>query len=170
MSRERWKFERPWNSGRALFPLRAEGELITSAGTLDAKTVVNGISRSLMKHRPKRIVASEQRIEFRGGPFRPVWSMNLLVSTTRGRIDVSRQGLSLVIRYELEFTELCVVGTFLVGWVVLAMVLTNRTIPALLAAVPMWLFLVGGNWATARARFRSFIARSIDELDQGLVS
>jgi hypothetical protein len=147
-----------------LFPLSDAGEVRFAAGPFDLSSIVEALADALRQHRPSVLTTTTDAISFKAGFLRPVLNTNLLVPITRGRIKVAHEDSMLVIRYELKFTELVVLGTLLVAWISFAISRTKGALTAVAAFALMWAFLVGGNWALSRSRFRSLITRSVGQL------
>lgn len=137
------------------------GEVRFPGESFDLSSVVEALADALRHERPKALTATADGVSFRGGVLRPVLNTNLLVPITRGRIEVASEDSTLVVRYELKFTEIVILSTLLVAWMAVLISRTHGALLAALAFVGLWTFMVGGNRALARSRFQSLVKRSI---------
>jgi hypothetical protein len=93
-----------------------------------------------------------------------VLSTNLLYPITSGSLEVAKEDSTLVVRYELTFTELVVLCTLLASFLSIVIASASDIRRAVIISITAWSFVVGGNFAMARARFRSLVMRTIREV------
>jgi len=128
------------------------------------EALLDHLANCLRQVDARRVQISPDSVTFRGGMFRLVGKMNMLVPFGHGELMVG--GPVPQVRYRLSIRQLLSVMTVVVGFAaVLAWLATGGDIlfPLLVLGFG-WLWLVGLNLLIGLFRFRRFLRRSIDSL------
>jgi hypothetical protein len=121
---------------------------------IDTAELAAHLARSLNKARAGSVVVQGNCVMFTGGVFRWVDNWNILVPFGSGKLDISPGDGH--IRYCLNFRQLVVATTALVGLMVLALLAVRLWQPLLFIPVG-WLWVVGGNLMLGIPRFERFL-------------
>ena len=134
------------------------------------RSVLSVVEKGLRSARARKIQINEESIVFRGGIFRLVSSMNLLVGVTKGRISAHIEPNAIKLDYELWFTELLVGAIVLscffgVGGLVMWQVSSSNAVCVGLLAF-VWFF--GMNMIITMLRFRAFLGGCARQSDSSM--
>ena len=111
------------------FPISMSGSTSIQSDTApDLDAVRRAVVFALEDAEPHYVSSDSDSIRFRAGPFRLVWSWNILVPISCGRIHFSAEHDRVIIRYHVTFTEILLLQL------------------ALLAIVGVALRAAGSNW------------------------
>jgi len=129
----------------------------------DPRKLRDKLVGELEKLDARKIVWTEDEVAFRGGIFRLVFSHNLLVAITSGRVKFTQESGLTHIEYRLRFTEMFIVATALViGWIGLPMYFSKETLAHEWGfQVLCWIWIFGGNYVFTVFRFKAFIGRVV---------
>ena len=90
-----------------LFPISMSGSTsVRSDAAPDLDAVRRAVVFALEDAEPHYVSSDSDSIRFRAGPFRLVWSWNILVPISCGRIHFSAEHDRVIIRYHVTFTEI----------------------------------------------------------------
>lgn len=136
--------------------LTLTGNLSFDAET-DAGALPNHLANCLWSVKASRVEILGNRVEFSRRMFRFVSNWNVLVPFESGDLTIDAD--SRQIHYRVNFRELVLAGTGMVG--VMTVFLWTSPAPLLLIVPFMWLWLVGANLAIGIFRFKQFIGRAV---------
>lgn len=108
---------------------------------------------------PRKLEVDGQRVFVRGGIFRLVPNWNLLVGVTSATIDVIPADGRLIVRYEIDVTELL---AFCAAATVASMVLAGLEswwFGMAVGPAMVWLWMCGGNYWITRAQMESLFRK-----------
>jgi hypothetical protein len=117
------------------------------------------LERELESRKAAKMCVSGNLLRFRGGPFRLVSSVNLLVPVTRGEVSITCQRSALLIEYRLWFTQLLVISALGAGFLGGGPWLAHSVSAGKAVGLGLFAFawLAGGNLLLVLPRFRGFI-------------
>lgn len=131
------------------------------------------ISNWLVEKRARDITQTAQRITFKAGMFRFVWSWNPLVAISSGEIDVLGQGTDIQIAYHLRFTEAFIIVTTGIALIFGPPTWNASNLNAFEAFGILsfaWLWLFGMNYLFARIRVLNALKQIARQFTGGVVS
>jgi hypothetical protein len=135
--------------------------ILASYSSNDFSCLAKEIIESLEREKAKNVETTNNRITFTGGVFRPVSNWNVLVPITPGEIEID--GERHCIYYNIRFSQLIIIGSFMVAFIVAAFAVSSgapKTV--LILGLPfIWFWLVGMNLIIDIPRFNRFIIRII---------
>ncbi len=140
-----------------MFPTSISATLILGESKhLPAVEVVKRLQVRLKKLKPTSLTVAADSVTFEAGVLRAVWNDNLLVPFRHGVLYVHEEAGKTLVAYELSTVQLTAAGT------VMSLMLADFAwrqgwVHALIGLVGSWLFLVGGNYALGKQRFRNFV-------------
>ena len=147
-----------------MFPLDHRGEFTRSKVTINDPENFSGdfferATGALAAVGARDISVNGHRISFTGGMFRFVWNWNILIQIGYGYVDLTETDDSFVISYYASFREMLVIVSMLVLIFGVDLFVSDKMpLAGKLGLLSFaWIFLFGGNWVIAIARFPSFV-------------
>ena len=135
-------------------------KILASDPSSDFSRLAKEIVESLEREKAKNLETTDNRITFTGGVFRLVSNWNVLVPITRGEIEID--GEHHCIHYNISFSQLIVIGSFMVAFIAAFAVSSGAPKMVLILALPfIWFWLVGMNLIIGIPRFNSFMKRTV---------
>jgi hypothetical protein len=128
----------------------------------EPEVVLDRLVAALLEQKAKGLQRKAGSVTFTGGVLRLVWSWNILVPISEGRVEAVRGPRGVELHYRIAFTEVVVIGTFFVGLAACFMNFgpgPDDWVVRFIVPVVMWLFVVGGNVALALVEFPTFLRR-----------
>jgi hypothetical protein len=145
-------------------------DLVTIKSTSPEATreqFVRALEKAVLKLRPAEVELRPEGMLIRGGVFRPVLNWNLLAPVGSANVDASVTDQSVVVKYELLFTEYATIcGVFSASFLLFTIVRGGGFfVVGLVTAACIWLIFLGTRLMT-RFRFRWFIRRILRQATQ----
>ena len=151
-----------------MFPLDHKGELIRSKSTIPnvndfRELFFRRASNALLDASANNVQVDENRVSFTGGLFRLVWSWNVLNQIGYGYVELHESEDSFKVTYYASFRQMFVVISVMVFLFFGVALFSDKgdelsVIGKLAILVFAWLWLFGGNWFVAMARFPTFVS------------
>ena len=127
-----------------------------------ASELVEKFAQKLREVRGRNIAVEDDTVRFMGGSFRWVTSWNVLVPITRGEVRIDRDAM--LIRYRLTFTQMAVVASLLIAFLLIMGAANGFPAAMLVAWLPVLLLsLVGVNLVIGILRFDAFLRGCLRE-------
>ena len=135
--------------------------------SLGSPMLIDEFVCQLEKLRAKDIQAERDCVSFKGGCFRFVTGMNLLVPICRGLITIKEKGDILRVTYKLSFYEMLLVASPMVVFLALFTYGHSHSVPgAICFAGFAFSFLAGGNILIAITRFQTWVRKCWKAVDK----
>lgn len=150
-------------NGTVSVPIRADDADFADRLTRD-------IAAGLESAKAKQVNRDGLIVTFRGGIFRLVSTWNPTYAVSSGTLQFLLDGSHARISYRLRMTEMIVIASIAVLWVLAFPVfsipeLSNVNAGGLLVA--LWLFIVGSNYLSIHFRFPKWLKRVVEEVKAG---
>ena len=126
-------------------------------GNTYSDSFINLLSAELTILKGKNIVIEGHVVTFTGGIFRPVWSTNLLVPISTGKVEIINYSDYSKIIYEIKFSQIIIVNIILSILSIVFGLCKQNIESTIIILLVVWILLFGFNVTVAIITFNRFI-------------